>query len=134
MSKTLTLTDNETGRSAELPVLEPTYGIPVIDISGVPREIGCFTHDPGYGATSACRSSITYIDGDEGILLYRGYPIEQLAEKSSFLEVCYLLIYGSCPGRPSGRSSRRTSASTPWSTRGFARSLPDTAAAPTRWR
>ena len=98
MSKTLTLTDNDTGRSAELPVLEPTYGTPVIDISGVPREIGCFTHDPGYGATSACRSRVTYIDGDEGILLYRGYPIEQLAEKSSFLEVCYLLIYGELPG------------------------------------
>ena len=98
MSKTLTLTDNETGRSAELPVLEPTYGTPVVDISGVPRELGCFTHDPGYGATSACRSWITYIDGDEGILLFRGYPIEQLAEKSSFLEVCYLLIYGELPG------------------------------------
>ena len=98
MSKTLTLTDNDTGRSAELPVLEPTYGTPVVDISGVPREIGCFTHDPGYGATSACRSWVTYIDGDEGILLYRGYPIEQLAEKSSFLEVCYLLIYGELPG------------------------------------
>ena len=98
MSKTLTLTDRETGRTTELPVLEPTYGTPVVDIAGVPRDLGFFTHDPGFTSTSSCRSRITYIDGDEGILLYRGYPIEQLAEKSSFLEVCYLLIHGELPG------------------------------------
>lgn len=99
MAKTVTLTDDATGRRAELPVLEPTYGTPVIDISRVPRELGYYTHDPGYTSTSACRSAITYIDGDEGILLYRGYPIEQLAAHSSFLEVCYLLIYGELPTR-----------------------------------
>lgn len=97
--KTMTLTDNETGREVELPVLEPTYGTPVIDISRVPRELGHYTHDPGYTSTSACRSNITYIDGDNGVLLYRGYPIEQLAEHSSFLEVCYLLIHGELPNR-----------------------------------
>ena len=98
MSKTLTLTDHETGRKAELPVLEPTYGTPVLDITGVPRDLGFFTHDPGFTSTASCRSRITYIDGDQGVLLYRGYPIEDLAEKSSFLEVCYLLIHGELPG------------------------------------
>ena len=98
MSNTLILNDNATGRKIELPVLEPTYGTPVVDVSSLPRELGYFTHDPGFTSTSSCRSRITYIDGDAGILLYRGYPIEQLAEKSSFLEVCYLLVHGELPG------------------------------------
>ena len=99
MSKndTVTVTDNATGKTAEFPIKRPTHGTPVIDISGIAGKLGYFTHDPGYTATSACRSTITYIDGDQGILLYRGFPIEQLAEGSSFLEVCYLLLYGELP-------------------------------------
>jgi citrate synthase len=95
--RTVTLTDNATGKSFEAPVFEGTHGKPVIDIKGVTKELGCFTHDPGYAFTSSCRSAITYIDGEQGVLLYRGYPIEQLAESSSYLEVCYLLLFGELP-------------------------------------
>ena len=96
-SKTFTLTDNETGKSWELPVLEGTMGPKVIDVRRLYADTGCFTYDPGFTSTASCESEITYIDGDEGILLYRGYPIEQLAKKSSFVETCYLLIYGEMP-------------------------------------
>ncbi|MFP5373888.1 MAG: citrate/2-methylcitrate synthase, partial [Gammaproteobacteria bacterium] len=84
-------------QSVELPVVAPVLGNPCIDIAGLPKATGCFTYDPGFGATASCKSAITYIDGDAGVLLYRGYPIEQLAEKSSFLEVAYLLIHGELP-------------------------------------
>jgi citrate synthase len=94
---TMTLTDNETGRSVELPVLHGTVGPRVVDIRKLYAETGCFTYDPGFMATAACRSSITYIDGDEGILMYRGYPIQELAERSDFLEVAYLLLNGELP-------------------------------------
>jgi citrate synthase len=94
---TMTLKDNETGRSVELPVLHGTIGPRVIDIRKLYAETGCFTYDPGFMATAACRSSITYIDGDEGILMYRGYPIQELAEHSDFLEVAYLLLEGELP-------------------------------------
>ena len=70
---------------------------PVADIRKLYGDLGIFTYDPGYGATASCESKITYIDGDEGVLLYRGYPIEQLAEKSNFLEICYLLLNGDLP-------------------------------------
>ena len=83
--------------SVSLPVLQPTIGQPCIDIARLPKETGCFTYDNGFTATAACRSAITYIDGDAGVLLYRGYPIDQLAEKSSFLEVAYLLMNGELP-------------------------------------
>src|SRR5207244_6375406 len=94
---TMTLTDNQTGKSVELPVLGGTVGPRVIDIRKLYAQTGHFTYDPGFMATAACRSSITYIDGDEGILLYRGYPIEELAAKSDFLEVAYLLLNGELP-------------------------------------
>ena len=94
-SKTATLTfDN---KSFELPIHSPTAGPDVIDITKLYGQAGVFTHDPGFTSTSACESTITYIDGDEGILLHRGYPIDQLAEKSHYLEVCYLLLYGELP-------------------------------------
>ncbi|WP_438952161.1 citrate synthase [Porticoccus sp.] len=80
----------------ELPILKSTLGQDVIDISKVP-ETGCFTFDPGFGATAACESKITFIDGDKGVLLHRGYPIEQLAQKSDYLETCYLLLNGELP-------------------------------------
>ncbi|HPQ97204.1 MAG: citrate synthase [Thiothrix sp.] len=94
---TVTLTDNLSGKSVELDVLSPTVGVKTIDIRKLQKELGYFTYDPGYLATASCSSSITYLDGDEGVLMYRGYPIEQLAERSSFLEVCYLLYYGELP-------------------------------------
>ncbi len=81
----------------ELPLLSGSLGPDVIDIRRLYAETGLFTYDPGFTSTASCRSSITYVDGDNGILLYRGYPIEQLAEKCDFLEVCYLLLQGELP-------------------------------------
>jgi citrate synthase len=97
MSESVTIIDNRTGKQIECPVLTGKYGAPVIDTNSLYKELGMFTMDPGFGTTSSCRSAITYLDGDEGILLHRGYPIEQLAENSSYLEVCYLLIHGELP-------------------------------------
>src|ERR1700674_4556984 len=94
---TMTLTDNETGKSVDLPVLGGTVGPHVIDIRKLYAQTGHFTYDPGFMATAACRSSITYIDGDEGVLLYRGYPTEELAAKSDFMEVSYLLLFSELP-------------------------------------
>ena len=85
------------GKTVDLPVLSGTVGPDVIDISKLYAQTGMFTYDPGFTSTGSCESKITYIDGDEGILLYRGYPIEQLAEKGDFLETCYLLLYGELP-------------------------------------
>ena len=84
------------GKSVELPVMEATEGLNVIDVRGIIKE-GMFTYDPGFLSTAACDSRITYIDGDAGILLYRGYPIDQLAENSNYMEVCYLLLNGELP-------------------------------------
>ena len=88
------------GKSASLPILAGSLGPAVADIRKIQGDLGIFTFDPSYGATASCESSITYIDGDEGILLYRGYPIDQLAEKSTFLEVAYLLMHGELPTTP----------------------------------
>ena len=79
MSKTVTLTDNATGKSIELPVQEGSHGPNCIDIRGLYKELGYFTYDPGFMSTASCRSDVTFIDGDEGTLLYRGFPIEQLS-------------------------------------------------------
>ena len=86
-------------KTYEFPVLSGTVGPDVIDIRSLYAQTGMFTYDPGFTSTAACDSSITYIDGDVGELMYRGYPIEQLAEKSSYLEVCYLLLYGELPDK-----------------------------------
>ena len=83
----------------EFPVLSGTVGPDVIDIRSLYAKTGLFTYDPGFTSTAACDSAITYIDGDKGELLYRGYPIDQLAGKSSYLEVCYLLLYGELPSK-----------------------------------
>jgi citrate synthase len=93
----VTISLEGTNRSASLPLLTGTIGPAVADIRRLYNDLGIFTFDPGYGGTAACESRITYIDGDEGVLLYRGYPIEQLAEKSTFLEVAYLLLHGELP-------------------------------------
>jgi len=94
---TMTITDNSTGKSVELPIRRGTLGAPVLDITNFYKEMGYFTFDPGFLSTASCRSSITFIDGDAGVLLYRGYPIDQLAEKSTFIEVAYLMLYGELP-------------------------------------
>ena len=101
MSKkeTVTLIDNSTGKQIELPILRPTNGTPTIDVRGLYKELGYFTYDPGFLSTASCRSSITFLDGEEGILQYGGYPIEQLAEHSTFLETCYLLLSGELPNK-----------------------------------
>ena len=84
-------------QTVEFPILSGTVGPDVVDIRSLYAKTGLFTYDPGFTSTAACDSAITYIDGDKGELLYRGYPIEQLAEKSNYLEVCYLLLYGELP-------------------------------------
>jgi len=93
--KTATLTIGD--RTLELPVLTPTAGPDVVDIRKLYAQADVFTYDPGFTSTASCDSTITFIDGDKGELLHRGYPIDQLAEKSHFLEVCYLLLYGELP-------------------------------------
>jgi citrate synthase len=87
------------GKTATLPVLGGTLGTDCIDVRKLQGELNVFTFDPSYGATASCESAITYIDGDEGILLHRGYPIDQLAEKSTFLEVAHLLLFGELPNQ-----------------------------------
>jgi citrate synthase len=82
---------------AELPLLQPTLGPAMIDIRHLREETGCWAYDPSFGATGACHSAITYVDGDEGVLLYRGYPIDQLVEQCDYLEVCWLLLNGDLP-------------------------------------
>jgi len=91
------ITDESTGKSLELPVIRGTEGEPTLVIKSLPSTLGYFTYDPGFTATASCTSSITFIDGGKGILRYRGYPIEQLAENSNFLEVAYLLLTGDLP-------------------------------------
>src|SRR5210317_1429408 len=95
--KTVTVTDNSSGKSIDLPVLEGTLGQPVIDIRSIHSELNMFTFDPGFMATASCKSRLTYIDGDKGQLMHGGYSIDELAEKSDFLEVCYLLLHGELP-------------------------------------
>lgn len=94
---TYTLTNSDGSRSMELPVRRGTLGPEVLDIARLNRDMGVFTYDPGFVATGSCDSEITFIDGDKGVLLYRGYPVEQLAKHSSFIEVSYLLLYGELP-------------------------------------
>ena len=97
--KKFELVDRATERKAQLPVRNGTIGPSVVDISAIHKDLGVFTFDPGFGLTAATESRITYIDGDAGTLLYRGFPIEQLAERSSFMECAYLLLLGELPGR-----------------------------------
>ena len=93
----LSLTDPKTGQTLELPIVKGSMGPSVVDIRRLYADTGYFTYDPGFMATASCESKITFIDGENGILLYRGYRIEELAEHSDFTEVCYLLLYGELP-------------------------------------
>ena len=94
---TVTIKHNSTDKEVELPLQSGTLGTPAIDIGSLNKELGVFTFDPGFMSTASCKSAITYIDGENGVLLYRGYPIEQLAKNSSFTEVSYLLMNGELP-------------------------------------
>lgn len=96
-SKPVTLTDPNSGKTVTLPMMDGSVGPSVIDIRKLYAETGYFTYDPGFTSTASTESKITYIDGDEGVLLYRGYDIADLAEKSTFLETCYLLLNGELP-------------------------------------
>src|ERR671939_525469 len=97
---TLTVIDNRTGKQYEIPIENET--IRAMDLRKIKvsdEDFGLMTYDPAFMNTASCKSSITFIDGDRGILRYRGYPIEQLAERSNYLEVAYLLLYGELPTR-----------------------------------
>lgn len=95
--KQVKLTIPETGKDITLPIMQSTEGADIVDIRSIHKETGYFTFDPGFVSTASCESKITYINGEKGELKYRGYPVEQLAEYSSFEEVCYLLFYGELP-------------------------------------
>ena len=95
--KTVLLTDSASDRTSTLPLVSGSMGEPALDIGKLHKDLGYFTFDPGFVSTASTKSAITFIDGDKGVLLYRGYPIEQLAKQSSFLEVAYLLINGELP-------------------------------------
>ena len=97
MAETVTVTYK--GKTFELPLLEGSAGEKAIDITALRKTTGLITFDPGFMSTGSCKSKITYLDGEKGVLLYRGYPIEQIAEKSSFIETSYLLIYGELPSK-----------------------------------
>jgi citrate synthase len=94
---TVTFTDNRSGKSVEFPILNASLGPSVVDVRKLYAETGLFTFDPGYGSTGSCESNITYIDGEKGILMHRGYRIEDLAKQSDYPEVCYLLLNGELP-------------------------------------
>jgi citrate synthase len=97
--RSLSLTEDNKQKVCELPVLSGTTGPDVLDVQSLYKQTGMFTYDPGFTSTASCSSAITYIDGEAGVLLYRGYPIEQLAERCTYLEVCYLLLHGELPSK-----------------------------------
>ena len=98
---TLTITDNRTGKTYEVPIQDGTIkAMDLRQIKVAPDDFGLMTYDPGFMNTASCTSRVTYIDGDKGILKYRGYPIEQLAEQSTYLETAYLLLHGELPTQP----------------------------------
>ena len=107
-AETVTLIDNATGKSSEFPLLTPTEGPKCIDIRTLYAKTGYFTYDPGYTSTGSTESTITFIDGDVGILRHRGYDIKDLAEKSDFMEVCYLLLNGDLPNAKDKTDFERT--------------------------
>ena len=112
MSKdTLTITDNRTGKSYEIPVQQGTIrAVDLRQVEVTADEFGMMSYDPAFMNTASCKSKITFIDGDKGILRYRGYPIEQLSERCSYLEVAYLILHR---GLPPGRSSMTGSGTSP---------------------
>jgi hypothetical protein len=126
--KSVTL--NAPGGNFEYSVMDGTVGPQVVDIRKLYAQTGMFTYDPGFTSTASCESAITYIDGEKGILLHRGYPIDQLAEHSSFMEVTYLLLHGELPRK----QELDQFSSTPWSTSSSRPSTVGSGATPIRWR
>ena len=117
-SDTLTVIDNRTGKQYEIPIKDGT--IPSMELRKIKAsadDFGLMTYDPAFMNTANCRSAITFIDGDQGILRYRGYPIEELAESKSFLQVAWLLLHGELPTPEQSARGRRTSPRTRWCTR-----------------
>jgi len=96
---TVTVINNRTGDSHEFPILDSTEGPSLVDISTLYAQSGMFTYDPGFASTGSCKSGITFIDGEKGVLLHRGYPIEQLVRHTTYLDVCYLLLHGELPSK-----------------------------------
>ena len=128
-SATLTLPD---GQTVELPIHSGTVGPDVMEVAPLAKA-GLFTFDPGFVATASTESKITYIDGAAGVLLHRGYTIQELAAKSDYLEVCYLLYYGYLPDAQQKLSLRTPSRTTPWFTSHYLASLMDSITTLTPW-
>ena len=95
----VTVTDNRNDQQYEFPFQHASQGPDAVDVGRLYRDSGFFAYDPGFLSTASCHSSLTYLDGEQGVLQYRGYPIEQLAEHSDFIEVAYLMLYGELPIR-----------------------------------
>ena len=106
-AKTFTLTDDQSGKTWKLPVVDGTAGPNGIDVRKLLAETGHITYDPSFNSTGACKSKITFIDGDAGKLMHRGYSIEELTDKSNFIEVMYLLLYGDLPSKPAYEEFKR---------------------------
>jgi citrate synthase len=117
----------------ELPILKGTMGPEVIDVRKLGAN-GYFTLDPGFLATASCESQLTYIDGNKGILLHRGYPIDQLANNADYLEVCYILLYGEAPDRKQYETLKPSLLATPWFMSRSPASFMASAVMPTRWQ
>ncbi len=119
MRDSLTITDNRTGKAYDVPIKDGTIrAIDLRQIKEQPTDFGLMTYDPAFMNTASCKSKITFIDGDKGILNYRGYPIAELAEKTTYLETAYLVVHGELPTKDEYDGvGRTTSASTRWSTR-----------------
>ncbi len=108
LTDTVTLIDNATGKRVDLPLIHGVHGPTALDLRNLYKELGYVSYDPGFMSTASCRSTLTFIDGEQGILMYRGYPIEQLAQGSTYLEVCYLLLYGELPNAGQLQSFTKT--------------------------
>ena len=103
MADTVTLINNRDGMKYDFPIVDGSLGPSLINIGSLYRDSGMFTYDPGFTSTGSCSSEITFIDGEKGILLHRGYPIEQLVENTDYLDVCYLLLHGDLPSKEEKR-------------------------------
>ena len=131
---TLRVTDSRTGRSYELPIVDGAIrAIDLRQIKTSEDDFGLLSYDPAFMNTASCRSAITFIDGDKGILRYRGYPIEELANRSSFLDVSWLLLNGELPDKEESAGGPTRSPTTPTCTRTSRSSSTASTTTPTRW-
>ena len=132
--RTATLNFSDGSPAVTFPVLSGTVGPDVIDIRTLYGKTGKFTFDPGFLSTASCNSTITYIDGDKGELLYRGYPIEELATRCDFMEICHLLLYGELPTPAQKADFVSRVTTTRWSTSRCSSSCAGSGATRIRWR